>query len=216
MTYNDYIFKNFYNKICSIVESSLKKINSIKAIGSLKSANIDEYKHKDGIYIYIIREVGNKNFEVVITASEQIKNMKRYIEGFQLLASAVEGSYIAFEDKENKPQTINFRLNNANDEAIQGKLTARQNSSIDSTRTITIYQDIEQSTDNPVKSLIQGLIKEYIALQNMYRYMESILYSTGEINPDILKSFENTYSSYEPDIIGLVSGAGRWTIDDRH
>lgn len=222
MTYNEHLYKKFYDKICEIIGSeTIQKTNFSEAKGNLRLADIYEYQYKKGIYIYVIRERESEDtrkeiFRTVLTASQQIDNMQRHIKNFELLSSAVKGSYISFERTEGRAATICFRLNASNDEIMQGKLTERQNNSIDSDKSINKYQDNEGLIDDSVGLVIKELLKEHIALEAISKGLASILTSTCEFDPNLTKDLVEYYDRNSLNIKGLGGGVKRWTSRDRH
>ena len=208
MTLNDYLFDEFYKKIDSILLKVEQRNDRTEVKGMLRSAEITEYPHEKGMYIYIIQEVDG--LEAIITSFEQMENMIKYIKEFLTLSGGVQGSYIAYNKKGHNPPTISFRVTNTiNDEAMQGKLTVRQNYSKDSSRTLNRFQNIEVSNDDPVGVMIRELMQKYEAIENVTRYMDGILNGSGEINDKIIEDIVNFYNDNRTRIIESVSATGR-------
>lgn len=202
MTLNDILFKNFFREIEHLTQICDNNTAYSQAQGRARSANIYEYYNpEEKVYIYKIYDLDGKKEETIVTSSKQFERMKNYIVNFASLTSGVEGSYIAYVKKLNDPETIVFRLTNSDMEAIQGKVTKRQNQSSNPKEVINIFQDVEVTHSNHVDEIISEQIAFYKAIKITSSFLANINSNNIMISPDLAKDLQIFYSAHEQEIL---------------
>lgn len=206
MTLNDFLFKNFFREIEHLTQTCNNNTVYIQAQGRARSADIYEYYHpEEKVYIYKIYDLDGKREETIVTSSKQFEGMQNYIVNFASLTSGVEGSYIAYVKKLNDPETIAFRLTNSDMEAIQGKVTRRQNQSSYPKEVINIFQDVAVTHSNHVDKIIIDQIAFYKAIKNTSIFLANINSNNVMISPDLAKDLEALYLRHETEILESIT-----------